>query len=77
MQFCSACSGVQSVIPCCEYEILAREYEGGGEVQGVEAAQCAIDHKRSGIFHEALVYLDDAEDGPLITNRLGGRLAGG
>jgi hypothetical protein len=68
---------MQPAIPCCEYEVLVREHESRGEVQSVEAAQCVIDRKRSGVFHEALVYLDDAEHGPLITDRLGGRLASG
>ncbi len=74
---CSACGIVQSAVPRREYEILVREHEGGGEVQSVEAAQCAIDRKRGRVFYEALVYLDDAEHGPLRTDRLGGCLAGG
>ena len=54
-----------------------REQQRRGEVKGVEAAQRAIECERGGFFHEALVDLDDAEHGPLFSNRLGDRLAGG
>jgi hypothetical protein len=60
--------GVEAAVPGGEDEVVLGEHAGGGEVQGVHAAQFAGDREFGGVFDQALVHFDHAERGPLLAH---------
>jgi len=63
---------MESMVPCGESEILGREDEGRGQVEGVEAAEPVLEGKRQRAFGQWLVDLDDSEGRPLGPGRVPG-----
>lgn len=69
--------GVQAAVPRAKHEPAGSEQQGGGQVQGVEAAQAVVEGELGRLLDEILVDLDHPKGGPLLTHRLRGSGAGG
>lgn len=59
---------VEAMVPGDQEKIVLGEHQGGGEVQGVQAAQLALDSELGRLLDQALVHLDHGERWPLLAH---------